>query len=300
MNKYTVKHQLPNHYVEHYPKFVRFMELYYEWQTKHGLTAEEMQLLLDDDLTNVDVDKYIQTGDQQYMSSVSHRSEELIRRVDNKTPLEESNAICDDYLLKRKTETYSTSDGYIFECADDDVYADRSLYVSDVADKHIDQWHKFHNFPVTHNESIDAFVAFFDKNYNQVKDSDDKKLILATYALYGRYQTLDSTLLLKLLRSIYSIKGTRQSILLFFNIFFGEPVTITYPKRRLCIADGDSATNGMIPDGINVLRDDDVYQEFSILIETAKDPSEYQYMVDKIYKPIFHPSGFRLEIRKRI
>lgn len=105
---------------------------------------------------------------------------------------------------------------------------------------------------------------------------------------------IDEVRYIRLLKCLYASKGTNFVLQLLFNIFFGENVEFFNPKLSLALID-----DNMVLDGENTLiRDDDVYQEYSIVVKVSRDPSYYQEVLDRIYFPNFHPGGFKLTLEK--
>lgn len=266
-----VKYNLPDHYVDYYPKFIEFFEMYYQWSTKHGKTPDEMVEILGKDLT----------------------FDQLMERMARKNPLNEHDDFHDDYLLRRRSEIFTTSDGYVFAAADDDVGFNRDLYTTNDDSLHQKLWYDTFNFPLIQDEYIQDFVYFLDSSLKPFQDSAERYFLIASSTLYGRYRQLDHNLFIKLLMSLYDIKGTEKCLYLFFNIFFGESVTIEYPKEKLATID-----TMMVVDGSSVIRDDDVYQEYSIIVKVSGETTDYDYLFNKIYLPIFHPAGFRIKLEQ--
>lgn len=106
---------------------------------------------------------------------------------------------------------------------------------------------------------------------------------------------IDEVRFLRLLKHLYSSKGTNYVLKLLFNIFFGEDIEFFNPKLTLARID-----DNMVIDGdTTLLRDDEVYQEYSTVIRVDRDPSYYKEILDRIYYPNFHPGGFKLSLVKK-
>jgi hypothetical protein len=95
------------------------------------------------------------------------------------------------------------------------------------------------------------------------------------------------------MKHIYSIKGTEASMKIFFRLYFDEEVTIHQPKSMIAVVD-----DNWVLDGIQVLRDDELYQEFSYVIIVSKDLEFYRDIFKLIYMKMVHPSGFRVALIK--
>jgi hypothetical protein len=104
---------------------------------------------------------------------------------------------------------------------------------------------------------------------------------------------LDQVLFLSLLKHIYAIKGTEQSIKLFFDLYFNEQVSVFYPKPLIGVID-----DNMIVDGIQLIRDDQEYQEYSYIINVSQPPAYYDEIFQTIYKKLIHPAGFRVALKQ--
>ena len=95
----------------------------------------------------------------------------------------------------------------------------------------------------------------------------------------------------------YRIKGTEDSIVVFFKLFFDEIVEVYYPKVDILrVSDGkwdatkDNWTN---TDGFisadKYIQDSEFYQEFSYLIRTAADFTSWNLPFQKLA----HPAGLK-------
>lgn len=93
-------------------------------------------------------------------------------------------------------------------------------------------------------------------------------------------------LMARLLASFYRSKGSQISTEQFFKAFFGETVSIEYPKNNVFIV-GESRLGA---DSMRFITDDKRYQIFSILIKTGLSKSDYE----SLYTKFAHPAGFFL------
>jgi len=84
----------------------------------------------------------------------------------------------------------------------------------------------------------------------------------------------------------FRVKGTEYSAEGFFRAFFGEDVTIEYPKQNLFIV-GESEIG---VDSLRFLQDGALYQVLSVLVKVPLSISTWQ----NLYKKFVHPGGFYL------
>lgn len=91
-------------------------------------------------------------------------------------------------------------------------------------------------------------------------------------------------LMARLLASFYRSKGSQISTEQFFKAFFGESVSIEYPKNNIFVV-GESQIGA---DSMRYITDDKRYQIFSILIKTGLSKSDYE----SLYTKFVHPAGF--------
>jgi hypothetical protein len=91
-------------------------------------------------------------------------------------------------------------------------------------------------------------------------------------------------LMAKLLAGFYQSKGTLVSAEGFFRGFFGEEVSIEYPKDQIFIVGQDQI--GF--DSQKFIQDNRLYQIFSILIKVGLSTQDYE----NLYKKFVHPAGF--------
>lgn len=247
--------QLPRHWRENAGDLIRFMQLYYEWLYRQsGMTPEEYKLLDEtDSWFGVDIDKYQQTKRLRYLTAGDS---------DNKMAamVQESNTRAPGAELDALGDEIDLDHDFSpFMTADGDLFEDSNGRVEESKIRNpgiLEMWTKLYG-------GVPIFNA-------------------------GGINTFDPALFVRLLKHLYDIKGTYKCTKLFFEIFFGEKVEIKTPKFSIAIIDG-----GFTPDKKDsVIRDDRYYQEFSYVIATSKDPSEYIDLFDSVYKQYLHPAGF--------
>jgi hypothetical protein len=259
-----IKDLLPAHYSQYYPRLIKFLEKYYDWLYRtSGLSELEVQDLKNDTSWLVqDLDKFIATGKLRYMDQVTDPNVLDTAIIDiNGTEAAGVQAamLPDNYNLEDNFNGFVTADDMVFNDVNNN-----DMELTTVEDNILDGW-------------------FNSMGFDRIQRN----------RLYATTNAVDQVLMLSLLKHIYAIKGTETSIKLFFDLYFNEQVTIFYPKPLIGVID-----DNMIIDGIQVIRDDELYQEYSYVINVANDPASYQDIFDTIYKKLIHPSGFRVELRQ--
>jgi hypothetical protein len=115
-------------------------------------------------------------------------------------------------------------------------------------------------------------------------------------AIPRNLSSVEKRALYKNITEFYKLKGTQDSIEIFFRLLFNETVEVDYPWDKTLIpssGDWDGAQNryldhkGWLSDTIK-LQDSKYYQKFSYNIKTGKNLSEWKYAFDKLV----HPAGF--------
>lgn len=254
---------VPQHYKEYAPRFIAFLEKYYEWLHRDsGLTDEEIDILKNDSSwLNPNIDAFISTGSP---SNIDKNAEVnnlrlAILELSNIIPPGRASAdLMRDYLLEQESLLIQASNGHEFidsEFTPLEAFDDNKHFING--------WFKLTGF-----------------------DRPDRDRI-------NTLNSIDQVLMLSLLKHIYAIKGTDMSIKLFFNMFFGEQVDVYHPKFDIAVLD-----DNFIPDSNSVMRDDQIYQEYSYIILVNNEVSSYMELFDAIYRKLVHPSGFRVELKK--
>jgi hypothetical protein len=260
-----IKDLLPAHYRDYAPRFILFLEKYYEWlyRSSGSMSTSEIAALRSDTswLSN-DIDKFIATGKLRYLDPASLAALDgsivVLNNTDN--PGDAANAITDTFMLDTGYSGYLTSDGLPF---------------TDVNDTSVE-------LNTTENVVLDGW--FNSMGLDRIKRSRMTAL-----------NNIDQVLMLCLLKHIYAIKGTEASIRLFFALFFDESVTIYQPKHDIAVID-----ESLVLEGIEVIRDDIIYQEYSYVIVVSRDWIAYKEIFDLIYLNTIHPSGFRVSVIKSV
>jgi hypothetical protein len=96
----------------------------------------------------------------------------------------------------------------------------------------------------------------------------------------------DPRITLKILYTLYKIKGTGLSVDFFFRHFYKDAAEQVFPKRQMFIV-GESEIG---VESNKFIQDSYFYQIYSILIRSGIVPNEWL----DIYKRLIHPAGFEL------
>jgi len=256
---------VPAHYREYAPRFIIFLEKYYEWLYRaSGLSDGEVEELRNDtSWLEKDIDRFIATGKLRYLDQGALPSiiEGAIIDLNNTAQAgNQSDNIPGNFTMEKDFNGYATSGGEEIIDANDS-----SVELSTVENQILDSW-------------------FNSMGFDRIKRGRLRAL-----------NNIDQVLMLSLLKHIYAIKGTEASIKLFFNLFFDEQVTIYQPKEDIAVID-----DNWILDDHQVIRDDQRYQEYSYVILVNEDISQYKDVFDGIFLKIIHPSGFRVELQQII
>jgi len=293
--------QLPDHFTEFYPKFIKFMEAYFDWLNSTDITYQEMnELLEDDNWIAHDLEKFLDTGETKYLDfdSTEYKAETILNNHRSKM-YELSNSLFSDTNLERAFSNFATADGEWFLSARDDVFkgeAPRPFMVTKDRSDYIDQYYKKFGFPVSSNGQILTFERKMTSAGEFVKDSKGRYILVDDGTERTTMRTMDHIRMIKLLKFVHVIKGTRKGIELFFNIFSGVPVNdVMYPKEYLMVLDGEDTIQNHI-DGTSKLRDDGKWSEFSYIVKVAKKTDFIEFIFEEIYKVYFHPAGFYVDL----
>lgn len=270
---------VPDRFIENYPKFIEFLKSYYEWMYRRRYTQNkiEQDLIIDQESTrSADIDKFIKTKDDKFMpiSSVDNLEERVngVRNTPQSGTLSEE--MMDRYILNQdffrfdaRDQDFISNDGLLFEAADD--------------------------------REDDAYSWFDTYGFINLKDTVFKNALISSLTGTGvdpdeilatalRQQKLDILLFVKLLKHLYEIKGTHQSLKLFFGMIFDIDIEIVLPKEDIVIIDGDPSI-----DLAKFIRDDEYYDEFTVVIKAPNAPQPFIEIFNSIYEKYFGAAGFR-------
>lgn len=254
---------LPAHYREYAPNFILFLEKYYEWLYRlSGLSESEIEDLRGDtSWLEKDIDRFISTGQLRYFDYSSNPEiiDNAIIDLSNTIAAgTQSDQIPDNFVMENDFNGYATSDGSEVVDANDST-----VELSTIENNILDGW-------------------FNSMGFDRIKRNRLKAL-----------DNIDQVLMLSLLKHIYAIKGTEASIKLFFSLFFDEQITLYQPKNSIAFID-----ENWVLDDVQVIRDDELYQEYSYVILVQHDIEDYQEIFESIYLKSIHPAGFRVVLQK--
>lgn len=196
-NSMFVHKHLPRHFREYYPKFVRFIEEYYEWLGRNRNFTNEERLRFNagqSELVRYDPSEFEATGQTRLVG-------EHIQHLDGEVAYYRSPDWFDDNFLEltnleRLIEHIETNDEDIFCTSDDEAFSGN--YV--------------------HNGLLDNWFA--DAGFSSARSYS------GDVVLFGR-----------ILRSLYQVKGTSLALKMFFNLFFNEEVEVLNPNLYIAILD---------------------------------------------------------------
>ena len=260
-----IQFQVPNYFVEDYPMFIRFLEQYYKWMGRHR-----------GDYNDEEIEKIHNSFSDLTPNEAIQRT---IARIKESGPDEAISNMRNDFILQRIYTEWQARDNDFTTADDNDFLA------SDHNDRHIEQWLNNTGFKII------SEIRTNEVNYKMTGEQYDKVNGHSVIESIGtEYVYIPDILrIIKLLKHINAIKGTEQSIRIFFLMFFGiPPKTIVYPKYDLIIIDGEPSI-----DTDKVIRDDLYYDEMSIDIQMEDGPDRYQDIFDNFFKSYFAIAGFR-------
>lgn len=263
-----VKNEVPLAYRMEYPKFIEFMDVFYNWlYNQQGFSAEEIQAYL--------------ANPGEWVDPLSNKSplEQLIDFKNVGNPGRVSRDYLKDRFLVREFDDIFSTDAELQDVDGRPLFAVRDKV------EHIDAWYQDFGFQRTADRSFEDFGNFVPKNSDRLITADGENL--AVYIEGTKRRTLDHVRWLKLLKHIYRIRGTRKAMELFFWLYFGVPIKIKEPKLEIGGLDDNFDLDGVVG-----LRDDYYYDEFSYVITVPGDVSEIEGVFEKVYRQHFHPAGF--------
>ena len=255
--------QVPLHLKENGAGFILFMQKYFDWLHRDsGFSNTEIEILRNDtSWLKSDVDKFIASRLLKYVdtkeSDIVDRS--IIELSNIQNPGQYSDALAQNILLEGEKSDYLTIDDEEFITADN-----VQLALQKFDNEMIQNWFNM----------MGAERPTFDK-------------IISS--------SIDEVLFITLMKHINGIKGTEQSMRLFFSIYFNETIDIYQPKFDIAVIDGN-----WILDGTSVPRDDFKYNEYSYVIRLSGQLSNYEDIFNRIYLKNVHPAGFKVFLESTI
>lgn len=259
-----IKVHVPNQYLEDYPRFVLFVEKYYEWLYRNGgfSEAERALLLEEQGWLKKSIDDYVNDGRLSSIASSESEIKDAIQTMsETPGPGAVSKAILTDFILERSFDLFETADGDWFETEDGHAIETKRTNLTAV------------------NRWVDAQGFFLPATSGEI------------------LKNIDEILLVRMIKHISLIKGTQKAAQLFFSIFFDEDIAannqgkaFTKPKYNIFIID---ETRSKIDHSDSVIRDDYFYNEFSYVINVTRDYEFYQAIFESLYLKYIHPAGFK-------
>lgn len=199
-----VQTQMPSYYLDEFPRFVSLMKNYYKWlYRKDGMTEDEIEDVETHiyEWTEVDMDKFIETGSVRYNSFDGANQTSVAEISRWRAPGAIIERFHSQYLLEREYDAFVTADGEYFY--DKDGAGLETSYIME--------------------EAIDGWASKF--KHIRFKDAT-------------AVNPYDEILLLKSMKMLYAAKGTEKCIKLFFKVYFDEDVEIYIPKFDIALIDG--------------------------------------------------------------
>lgn len=259
-----IKVHVPNQYLEDYPRFVLFVEKYYEWLYRNGGFSETERSILQQEQgwLKKSVDEFVQSGQLASIASTeSEISDAIQAKSESPSPGSVSKTMLSDFILERSFDMFETADGDWFETSDGHAVETKHVHMGAV------------------NRWIDSQGFFLPANSGE------------------NMKNIDEILLVRLVKHISLIKGTQKAAQLFFSIFFDEDIAannqgkaFTKPKYNIFIID---ESRSKIDDKESVIRDDYFYNEFSYVINVTRDYEYYKDIFESLYLKYIHPAGFK-------
>lgn len=251
-----IKSEVPENYLQNYPRFVLFLEKYYEWMSRRSGFNEEETRELEQDAGFIvsDLDKYLIDNRHRFSGLQDDwaRDYALIEESNIKLPEAALDRFINNYNVDRNFDFVESNDGFVIETSDayqlDAPYLDKGI---------LQDW-------------FDRLGFHYEVGSRDTTENDD-------------------ILLIRLIKHIHGIKGTQHAMQLFFNIYFNEDVEIYLPKFEIAALDYN-----FVLDGTDTLRDDYYYNEFTYVIRVKRPVEVYKELFDTVYMKYFHPSGFKV------
>lgn len=189
---------LPLHFKDMYPKFVAFIELYYDFMNSSDVMNEVFRGRVQAGETNLirdDSDLFIATLDERLSGIRQDQGD--IEVSDWRAPSWWTENMMSILNMERIPESLFVSNDEVLTTRDGEVFQSNFVFKRTVED-----WMKDSGFPEA--------------------------------SVFGG----DIILTSRILRSLYQLKGTSKALELFFNVFYGENVNVINPNNLIaCIDD---------------------------------------------------------------
>jgi len=289
-----IRMQVPLYFLEDYQLFITFIEKYYEWLYREdGLSIEELASIKEniDKWVKTDFDLYKTTKDPKYL--ILDKNDGFINLIQDFNRNTNAGAVIENHVerthLEREYLPFVTSDGYTMMINDG-----RWFDVARNDEEYFQLWMEQFGFQVQERRQVRALQQLFTSDKDGFFTSNKKAFIIGGDG-GTEYIQVDNLRLIKLLKRINEMKGTKASMELFFRLFFRESIDVIYPKDSLIYIDGSAPHI----DTLQVLRDDDKYSEYSIVIKLNEDVDHYADFINNIFNVFVAPSGFNIIFEKR-
>jgi len=247
MNHLRVGKHLPLHFKEMYPKLVAFIETYYEFMNDSGFMNSVIRSRIQNGETEL-----VRDDAEAFVATLDERLSGLDQQTADihVSDWRAPNWWSANMMSILNMERIPES----FLTSEQNIFktSDGETYQSNfVHKKTIENWMKDAGFP-----EASAFGG-------------------------------DAILTSRILRSLYQLKGTSKALELFFNVFYGEQVTIINPNKLIACID-----DNFILDSNVQIKDDLLFSEYSIIVQSEHPREYYEPLYTDVYLKMFHPAGF--------
>lgn len=201
-----VSKHLPLHFKEMYPKFVAFVELYYDFMNSSDVMNEVFRGRVqsgDTGLIRDDSDLFIATLDER-LSGIRQEQGD-IEVSDWRAPSWWTDNMMSILNMERIPESLFVSNDEVLTTKEGEVFETNFVFK-----RAVENWMKDSGFPEA--------------------------------SVFGGDVILTS----RILRSLYQLKGTTKALELFFNVFYGENVNIINPNNLIACIDDNFALDSNV------------------------------------------------------
>ena len=220
-----IEGQLPNFLLEEGPKFVKFVEKYYEW-----LETSKLEVFVSEDL-NLDFSKSIKIMATQVIIDNSYGIKHVYAKVINSYKIDNGNYV---FFIKEynqdpnspQTRGFLSDDKITFVEGYDNFSGTIKVvsYIQNLSLSSKNIWN-LQDIDRTLDEYVDYFMKEYLEGYPLVfpTQSDSSDLDIPEFKKF----------LVKRSREFYQSKGTEDSFKYFFRTIFNDEISIYYPKEDL-------------------------------------------------------------------
>ncbi len=108
----------------------------------------------------------------------------------------------------------------------------------DSLSKFLEDYYTYMNLDGNPSREIASITQNKDIDYATEKYLDEIELLIAKYT--PQSQLIDRERLLKIINNYYTVRGTEEGTKLFFKLFYGEDISINYPREKILnVSDGE-------------------------------------------------------------